>query len=77
MKKQSLLISFPGGAELLLIAVALLVIFTVIHAAQRTFKNKSSKAIWIILLVLPFTGGVATIVYWLLKLTSDNNPLNS
>ena len=68
---STLLLSMPGGAEWILIIVALTLvlaitgfwIYTIVEISRSKFNDDSSKIVWILVVVL--IGILGSIIYWL------------
>jgi len=65
MKEHTLFISWPGGAELIILMVILaMVIFwirAIIDIAKSRFKDDTTKIVW--LLIVIFTGFLGALIY--------------
>ena len=68
---STLLLSMPGGAEWILIIVALTLvlaitgfwIYTIVEISRSKFNDDSSKIVWILVVVL--IGILGSIIYWI------------
>lgn len=66
-----LLLSMPGGAEwiLILLALAMLLaflgfwIYTIVDIAKSRFVDDTNKIVWLLVVVL--TGVIGSIIYWI------------
>ncbi len=76
---MQLLLSMPGGAEWILILIALVVVltsvgfwvYTIVDVAKSKFNDDITKIVWLLVVIL--LGFLGSIIYWIVGRSSKVN----